>query len=91
MFFPGVSFSRLAESVILFTASSFTFKILYQGSKSNFAYLLISFTVLYAFNSLTFFIMYLFPNEKYQLPYFTQLPNGYAWITNYYFYNLLSL
>ena len=92
MFYPGISFSRLAESVILFTASTFTFNTLYQGSKSNFGYILIAFTFLYGFSCLSFFIMFLFPNDKfYQLPHFKKLPNGYAWLTNEYLYNLLSL
>ncbi len=62
MLYPATSFANLTEAVILFTASTFTLKKLYQGSKSNFAYLLTVFTFADAFNRLATFIIFKFPN-----------------------------
>ncbi len=56
MIYPAYSFACLAEAVVLFPASSFTFKKLYQSSKSNFAYLLTAFTFAVAFSKLAVFI-----------------------------------
>jgi hypothetical protein len=56
MLYPAISFACLAEAVILFPASSFTFKKLYEGSKSDFAYLLTAFTFADAFGRLATFI-----------------------------------
>ncbi len=85
MLYPVTSFACLAQAFILFPASLFTFKKLYQGSKSNFAYLLTIFTFAVALSRLVKFILYTFPNETFQAP------NGYVFITNYYLNNLLSL
>ncbi len=60
---PAYSYACLAEAVVLFPASSFTFNKLYFGSKSHFAYLLIAFTLGYGFSKLVYFIINLFPNE----------------------------
>jgi hypothetical protein len=72
MLYPVISFACLAEAVILFPASALTFIKLYQGSKSNFAYLLMAFVIANAFCRLAAFIYNQFPNET------VQLPNGYA-------------
>jgi hypothetical protein len=85
MFKLAYSFACLAEAVILFPASLFTFKKLYQGSKSDFAYLLTAFTIANAFCRLSVFIESIFTKEE------VPLPNGYAYITNYYLNYLLSL
>ena len=85
MIYPAYSFASLAEAVILLSASIFTFNRLYQGSKSKFAYLLVAFTFAYVINKIAHFISNLYPNET------VQLSNGYAEITNIYFYFLLSL
>ncbi len=85
MFGPALSFACLAESVVLFPTTSLTLKKLYQGSKSLFAYLLIAFTLGYGFSKLVYFINNLFPKGT------VQEPTGYVFITNYYFYFLLSL
>jgi hypothetical protein len=63
MIYPAYSFAFLAEAVILFPASSLTFIKLYQGSKSNFAYLLMAFAFANAFSSIAAFIYNQFPNE----------------------------
>ncbi len=63
MHYPVISVVCLTEAVILFPASLFTFKKLYQGSKSNFAYLLTAFTFANALSRLATFIYNLFPNE----------------------------
>ncbi len=96
--YPAFSFTCLADSVILFLASAITFYKLYRGSKSNFAYLLIGFTFANALSRLTIFIIFQISNNKVELngenskiPDQLKLPNGYAWLTNVYFYNLLSL
>ncbi len=56
MLYPVASFACLAEAVILFTVSTLTLKKLYQGSKSNFAYILIAFAFAAALNRLITFI-----------------------------------
>ncbi len=85
MLSPAYSFACLAEAFILFLASSLTFIKLYQGSKSNFAYLLTAFVFANALSRLATFIYNFLPNE------ILNLPNGYAILTNYYFNWLLSL
>ena len=85
MYKPYLAFANLAEAVILLPAASMTLKKLYQGSKSSFAYLLIAITYACVVNSLTYFILYLFPNET------VKVPNGYANLTIMYLYNFLSL
>ncbi len=62
MILPAYSFVFLTEAVILFPASLFTLKKLYQGSKSKFAYLLTAFTFANALSRLATFIYNLFPN-----------------------------
>ena len=66
MLYPVYSFACLAEAIILFPVSSVTFKKLYQGSKSKFAYLLMAFKFANAFCKLITFINNKFPNEKVQ-------------------------
>jgi hypothetical protein len=44
MLHPIYTFACLTEALILFPASTLTLKKLYKGSKSNFAYLLTTFT-----------------------------------------------
>ncbi len=66
MLYPAISFADLAEAVILFSASALTFIKLYQGSKSNFAYLLMAFAFANAFCRLAVFIYNQFPNETVQ-------------------------
>ncbi len=82
---PAYCFASLAEALILFPAATFTFIKLYQSSKSNFAYILIAFTLAYGLSRFATFIYYNFPDEK------VISPHGYASITNLYFYFLLSL
>ncbi len=62
MLYPAVSCANLTEAVILIVASLFTFKKLYQGSKSKFAYLLTAFAFADAFNRLAIFVALVFPN-----------------------------
>ncbi len=76
MLFKAFSFANLAQAVILFPLSSFTLNKVCKGSKSDFAYLLMGFTIADAFCKLSAFIMYLFPYDS------VQLPNAYAAITN---------
>ena len=75
MLFPVLSFADLAEAVILFTASTLTLKKLYQGSKSNFAYLLVAFTLANAICRFGIFMFNKFPNET------VEEPNGYAYLS----------
>ncbi len=85
MFEAVYSFACLIEGAILFPATSLTLKRLYQGSKSNFAYLLTVIAFADAIGQFAAFILYKFPNET------IQEPNGYGVITNNYYYYLLSL
>ncbi len=85
MLAPAFSFANLVEALILIPASTFTLNKLYQGSKSNFAYLIITFTLANGICRLAYFFLYLYPNQK------VQLPNGYATTINDYFFWLLSL
>ncbi len=56
MLYPALSWACIAEAVILFPASIVTFKKLYNGSKSNFAYVLTAFVFADAFCRLSVFI-----------------------------------
>ena len=85
MILPAYSFACLAETVILLPASTFTISKLYLGSKSHFAYLIIAFTLADGLSRFAKFIINKFPIET------VEFPNGYALITNNYFYWLLSL
>ncbi len=60
MLAPALSYSCLAEAVILFPVSTFTLKKIYDGSKSNFGYLLVAFTFADAINRLTTFLINLY-------------------------------
>ncbi len=64
----AISYASLAEAAILFVASSFTLKKLYQGSKSNFAYLLTAFAFSYGICRLELFFVYIFPNKTVNEP-----------------------
>ena len=63
MLYPVYSFACLAEAIILCPVSSVTFRKLYQGSKSHFAYLLIAFTLAFGLNRLVTFLINQFPNQ----------------------------
>ena len=60
MLAPALSYSCLAEAVILFPVSTLTLKKIYDGSKSNFGYLLVAFTFADAINRLTTFLINLY-------------------------------
>ncbi len=68
MIFLANSFACLVEVVILLPVSALTIKKLYQGSKSNFAYILLAFTYADVINRLAYLIIYIFPDEKVHLP-----------------------
>ncbi len=63
MLWKLASYACLVAATILFPASTFTFKKIWRGSKSHFAYLLVAFTFAAALNNLTWFFMDMFPNE----------------------------
>jgi hypothetical protein len=84
MFQPTLALASLAEALILLPASTLTMWKIYKGSKSNFAYLLVAFTLADVICRLTTFIYSQYPNES------VKLPNYYVMITNFYFFNLLS-
>jgi hypothetical protein len=50
------SYACLGVAIIVFPAAIITLKKLYEGSKSHFAYILISFTFAYAVNKFAVFI-----------------------------------
>jgi hypothetical protein len=85
MLYIVVSFASLAEAVILFPASLFTFRNLYQGSKSTFAYILTAFTFADALSRLATFIYYFFPNL------IVKVPDAYAYTIDTKHFFLLSL
>ena len=65
MDYPLYFYAYLASGVILISAASYLFYKIYRGSKSRFAYILITFTMIDGVLNFATFFTYAFPHTVY--------------------------
>ncbi len=65
MFYPASAYTSLGSGLIMILTTSYSVKRICQGSKSQFAYILLTFTILYGTQDLANFFIFVFAKPIY--------------------------